>query len=44
MDGAGTPPVGRPARRLTVDDAIRVWHRHWDGELNHRIAAELDTN
>lgn len=36
--------LGQPARQLTFEDAILVWHLHWAGELNHRIAARLDTN
>src|SRR5262245_31620902 len=29
---------------LTFEDAIQVWHRHWDGEFQHRIAATFDVN
>jgi hypothetical protein len=30
--------------KLTFDDAIDIWHRHWDGEFQHRIAAAYDVN
>lgn len=34
----------RPSRRLTPDDAVQVWLRHWRGEYQHRIAADYDVN
>lgn len=34
----------QPAYCLTAEDAVQVWLLHWDGELNHRIAARFDTN
>ena len=33
-----------PARRLTLEDAIIVWLKHWSGEFQHRIAAAFDVN
>lgn len=33
-----------PSYRLTFDDAVKVWHRHWDGETQMRIAASYDCN
>ena len=30
--------------RLTFDDAVQVWLRHWEGEFQHRIAAAFDVN
>jgi hypothetical protein len=30
--------------RLTFDDAVDVWLRHWAGEYQHRIAASYDVN
>jgi hypothetical protein len=34
----------RPSKKLTFEDAIDVWIRHWKGEFQHRIAASLDCN
>lgn len=34
----------QPAHRLTFDEAVEVWRLHWEGWLNHRIAAKFDTN
>lgn len=34
----------RPSRRLTFADAVNVWIRYWDGEFQHRIAADYDVN
>ena len=34
----------KPSYRLTFDDAVEVWLRHWNGELQNRIAAEFDVN
>lgn len=34
----------RPSRKLTFDDAIQVWIRHWGGEFQNRIAASYDVN
>lgn len=33
-----------PSYRLTFDDAIQVWIRHWSGEYQHRIAADFGVN
>ncbi len=30
--------------RLTIDDAIDVWLRHWAGEYQHSIAADYGVN
>ena len=30
--------------KLTFEDAVIIWHRHWDGEFQHRIAAAYDVN
>ena len=35
---------GRPSRRLTQEDAIKIWHMLWDGWLQSRIAAYFDVN
>ncbi|MDE2383959.1 MAG: hypothetical protein KGO53_05010 [Alphaproteobacteria bacterium] len=34
----------RPSRRLTFDDAIKVWAMFRAGEFQHRIAAFFDVN
>lgn len=34
----------KPSHRLTFEDAIKVWHLHWDGTFQNRIAASFDTN
>lgn len=34
----------KPSYRLTFDDAIDVWLRHWSGQYQHRIAAFYDVN
>lgn len=33
-----------PSRRLTLEDAIAIWLRHWNGEYQNRIAASFDVN
>jgi hypothetical protein len=33
-----------PRYRLTFDDAVDVWLRHWNGEYQDRIAASYDVN
>jgi hypothetical protein len=30
--------------RLTLDDAVDVWLRHWGGEYQHHIAAAYKVN
>lgn len=30
--------------RLTFDDAVSIWLRHWDGEYQHHIAASFGVN
>ena len=35
---------GRPSRRLTQEDAIKIWFMLWDGWLQSRIAAYFDVN
>lgn len=34
----------KPSRRLTFDDAIKVWQMFRSGEFQHRIAAFFDVN
>jgi hypothetical protein len=34
----------QPSRRLTFDDAIKVWAMFRAGEFQHRIAAYFDVN
>lgn len=36
--------VRRPSRRLSPEDAIIVWLRHWGGEFQNRIASAFDVN
>ncbi len=37
--------IGRaPIYRLTPDDAVEVWLRHWSGEYQHNIAASYGVN
>lgn len=33
-----------PPYRLTFDDAVEVWRRHWAGEYQHHIAASFGVN
>lgn len=33
-----------PSYRLTQDDAVEIWIRHWAGEYQNRIAAHFDVN
>ncbi|MGK9052080.1 hypothetical protein [Neorhizobium petrolearium] len=33
-----------PSRKLTFDDAVEIWLRHWNGEFQNRIAASFDVN
>lgn len=33
-----------PSYKLTFDDAVQVWLRHFDGEFQNRIAAVFDVN
>ncbi|WP_303719580.1 hypothetical protein [Brevundimonas naejangsanensis] len=33
-----------PTRRLSIQDAVQIWIRHWDGEHQHRIAAAFNVN
>lgn len=35
---------GTPSRRLTFQDAVRVWIMYWAGEFQNRIAAAFDVN
>ena len=34
----------KPSYRLTFEDAVEVWIRHWAGEYQNRIAAYFDVN
>lgn len=36
--------AGKPSYKLTFDDAVEIWLRHWDGEYQNRIAARFDCN
>lgn len=33
-----------PTRRLSFQDAVQIWIRHWAGEHQHRIAAAFNVN
>lgn len=33
-----------PTYQLTFDDAVDIWVRCWNGEFQHRIAAQYDVN
>jgi hypothetical protein len=33
-----------PSNRLSFEDAIVIWQRHWNGEFQNRIAADYDVN
>jgi len=33
-----------PSYKLTFNDAVEVWLRHWRGEFQNRIAASFDCN
>ncbi len=33
-----------PSYRLTPQDAVEIWIRHWAGEFQNRIAAHFDVN
>jgi hypothetical protein len=35
---------GKPSRHLTIEDAKRIWQLRQEGEIQSRIAAELDVN
>ena len=30
--------------KLTFEDAVAIWLRHWDGEYQHNIAASFGIN
>lgn len=30
--------------RLTLEDAVDIWLRHWDGQYQHHIAADYRIN
>jgi hypothetical protein len=34
----------QPSYKLTFEDAVEIWLRHWDGEFQNRIAANFDVN
>jgi len=34
----------KPSYRLTFEDAVEIWIRHWAGEYQNRIAAHFDVN
>lgn len=36
--------ITSPSYRLTFDDAVDIWIRHWNGEFQNRIAAFYDVN
>ena len=29
---------------LSFDDAVQIWHRHWEHEYQHKIAASYGVN
>jgi hypothetical protein len=33
-----------PSYKLTFEDAVMIWLRHWNGEFQNRIAASYDVN
>lgn len=33
-----------PSYKLTFEDAVEVWRRHWAGEYQNRTAAFFDVN
>ena len=33
-----------PSYKLTFEDAVNIWLRHWNGEFQNRIAASYDVN
>jgi hypothetical protein len=33
-----------PSRKLSFEDAVQIWVRHWNGEFQNRIAASYDVN
>jgi hypothetical protein len=37
-------PLRRPSPRLTFDDAIEVWKRHFLGESQHHVAQAFAVN
>lgn len=39
-----TATLRRPSPRLTFDDAIEVWKRHFLGEAQHHIAQAFAVN
>ena len=36
--------TGTPSRKLTFQDAVKVWLMYWTGEFQNRIAAHFDCN
>ncbi|KAB2863970.1 MAG: hypothetical protein F9K43_18425 [Bauldia sp.] len=44
MASSGSRPLRRPSPRLTFDDAVEVWKRHWLGEAQHHIAQGFNCN
>lgn len=40
------PPINprRPSYRLTFNDSVNIWLRHWNGEFQNRIASIYDVN
>ena len=34
----------QPSYRLTFDDAVEIWLRHWQGQFQNRVAAAFDVN
>ena len=34
----------KPAYRLTFEDAVDIWLRHWHGEYQHVTAAAYEVN
>jgi hypothetical protein len=42
--GSELSPLRRPSPRLTFDDAVEVWKRHFLGETQHHIAQAFGVN
>ncbi|WP_119392710.1 hypothetical protein [Taklimakanibacter lacteus] len=36
--------IHAPSYSLKFEDAVQVWLRYWNGELQNRIAASYDVN
>lgn len=43
-DGTSSTRLRRPSPRLTFEDAVEVWKRHFLGESQHHIAQAFGVN